>query len=552
MSILDFFIEKKQSDDTTNVTPIVRSKLVTLIILDGFGIHPDKLGNAVLQANTPFLDKVWTNGISTLIHASGTHVGLPLDEPGNSEVGHLNIGTGQVVYQSLPRINDAISSGEFSTLDEIRIAFETAKTRNSNVHLMGILTTAGVHGHIDHLYALLDVAKSYNISPNIHVMLDGRDTPATDGYFFLSKLKQKIKELGIGKIATVMGRLYGMDRDNRWERTQLAFDAMVGIGESRSTDVFKLISEKYAANETDQFIVPTIIVNEQNQPVGAVQDNDVVIFFNFREDRARQITKAFVIEEFTSFVRRKAPKNLHFVTMTGYAEDLPTKVIFPPKKVQETLSTVLSNAGLRQLHISETEKFMHVSYFFNGGIEKPHPGEDFFNIPSPKVFDYSQYPEMSSYIIRDEILYRLDRLNEKPYSFIIINLANPDMVGHTGNLEAGIKACEVVDECARDIVTKTVEKGGAAVIIADHGNCETMIDRISKKPDTAHTNNPVPFILVSDLKQINSTNQNILKIGTGSRAVPTGILADVAPTILSVLGVKNGTDMSGVNLLEII
>lgn len=553
LSILDFFFEKANKQEGLPKTkPDLRSKLVTLMILDGMGVHPDKLGNAVLQAKTPFLDKAWTYGLSTLIYASGTHVGLPVDEPGNSEVGHLNIGSGQVVYQSLPRINDSIANGDFENIEGVRKAFETAVERKSNIHFMGILTTAGVHGHIDHLFALLDVAKKYKVNPYMHLMLDGRDTPANDGYFFLSKLVQKTKELGIGKISSIMGRLYGMDRDNRWERTVKAYEAMVGIGERTAKDVFTFIQDVYKNNETDQFVLPTTMVDDQNNPVGPIKDNDVVVFFNFREDRARQITKAFVIDDFAGFKRNNYPKNLYFVTMTGYAEDLPTQVIFPPKKVYETLSSVISDAGLRQLHVSETEKFMHVTYFFNGGIEKPHPGEDFFNIPSPKVFDYSQIPQMSSFIIRDEVLYRLDHLNEKQYSFVLINFANPDMVGHTGNLEAGIRAVEVADECARDIAKKTVEKGGVAIIIADHGNCETMIDRITKKPDTAHTNNPVPFILVSDVRQFNESYNDSIKIGTGKKATPTGILADVAPTVLGVLGVKPGNDMTGVNLLEVL
>ncbi len=552
MSIFDFFFEKNQKTPVSQTPYDLKSRLVTLIILDGFGVHPDPLGNSVLQAKTPFLDKAWTYGTSTLLHASGTHVGLPPEEPGNSEVGHLNIGTGQVVYQSLPRINDAIASGDFAEIEEVRLAFEEAQNRKVNVHLMGILTTAGVHGHIDHLYALMDVAKSYGISPFLHLMMDGRDTPATDGYFFLSKLVQKIKETHSGKIASVMGRIYGMDRDNRSERTEKAYNAMVGLGERKSNDVFALIQECYKNNETDQFIIPTTIVDAENNAVGPIKDNDIVIFFNFREDRARQITKAFVIQDFDSFKRLNYPQNLYFVTMTGYSEDLQTHVIFPPKKVYDTLSSTISSAGLRQLHISETEKFMHISYFFNGGIEKPHPGEDFFNVPSPKVFDYAQVPEMSSYIIRDEVLYRLDHINEKPYSFIVINFANPDMIGHTGNLDAAVRACEVADECARDIVKKTVEKNGVAIIIADHGNCETMIDRITKKPDTMHTNNPIPFILVSDLRQISESKVEAIKIGTGKRATSTGILADVAPTILSILGLKAGNDMTGVNLLEVI
>lgn len=525
------------------------------MILDGLGVHPDKLGNAVLQSKTPFLDTIWSKGYSTLIHASGVHVGLPLGEPGNSEVGHLNIGSGQVVYQSLPRINDAIASGEFGEIEEIKKAFLEVKKRGSNMHFMGVLTAAGVHGNIEHLYALLEIAKKHDINPFIHVMLDGRDSPPTDGFYYVSKLNQKMKELGIGKIASVMGRLYGMDRDNRWERTEKAYNAMVGIGERTAKDVNTLIQDCYKREETDQFIIPTTMIDDEKNPIGPVKDNDIVFFYNFREDRARQITKVFVEDDFHGFRKNNEPKNIYFVTMTGYSEDLNTHVIFPPKKVFETLSSTVSDAGLKQLHVSETEKFMHVTYFFNGGIEKPHKGEEFFNVPSPKVFDYSAVPEMSAYIIRDEVLFKLNKLDKNPYSLIIINIANPDMVGHTGNLNAGVKACEVADEVTRDIVTKTIEKGGAAIIIADHGNCETMIDRETLKPHTAHTNNPVPFIVVADQSQITSTKEEkntLLKIGTGNKAKATGILADVAPTALSILGLKKGRDMTGVNLLEVI
>lgn len=553
MSLLDSIFKKKSSKTaTTKEKSSVNSKLVTLIILDGFGVHPDKLGNAVLQAKTPFLDKIWSNATSTLIHASGTHVGLPLEEPGNSEVGHLNIGSGQVLYQSLPRINDAIAAGEFDTIPEIKKTFEEVKKRKCNLHLMGILTSAGVHGNIEHLYALLEVSKKYGIDPYIHIMLDGRDSPPTDGYFFISKLTQKLKDLKLGKIASVMGRLYGMDRDNRWERTEKAYNAMVGVGERTSKDLFALVQECYKKEETDQFIIPTTLLDEKDQPVGPIKSNDVVLFYNYREDRARQITKAFIQGNFEGFKRQNEPKNLFFATMTGYSEDLDTHVIFPPKKVLETLSSTISDAGLNQLHVSETEKFMHVSYFFNGGVEAPHRGEEFFNIPSPKVFDYSEVPEMSSYVIRDEVLYKIKNLEKKPYSFILINIACPDMVGHTGKLKAGVKACEVADEVAKDIVTKTVEAGGTAIIIADHGNCETMIDRVTMKPDTSHTNNPVPFIVVSDIKQISEEPKEVIKVGTGSRANPTGILADVAPTVLGILGVKKGKDMTGVNLMDVL
>ncbi|HVX92884.1 MAG TPA: 2,3-bisphosphoglycerate-independent phosphoglycerate mutase [Candidatus Dojkabacteria bacterium] len=542
-----------KEEQVEEVEEIIRKEFVVLVILDGFGVHPDREGNSVLQANTPFLDRAWTFGKSTLIHASGSHVGLPMDEPGNSEVGHLNIGSGQVVYQSLQRINDTIAANELVDNEVIQEIFKTVKERKTNLHLMGILSAGGVHGHIEHLFALLDICKQQGVSPLIHAMLDGRDTPPTDGYFYISKLVQKLKELGIGQIASVSGRLYSMDRDSRWERTQLAYNAMMGLGQRKAFDVFSLIQEAYKNNETDQIFLPTTMVDQNGNPIGPIKNGDVVLFYNFREDRARQMTKVFMLDEFNGFPRVNFPENLYFATMTGYSDDLKTHIVFPPKKITETLASVLSDNQLNQFHISETEKYMHVSYFFNGGVEAPHAGEDFFNIPSPKVFDYSTTPEMSAEITKDEVLYRLDNMHKKKYSFIVINFANPDMLGHTGNLAQAIKANEFVDKCTQEIAQKAVAKGGAVVIIADHGNCETMIDRITKKIDTQHNPNPVPFILVHDINQIDMGRPaKVLKIGTGERAQPTGILSDVAPTILNILGIEPPSTMTGVNLIDII
>ncbi|MBI2356917.1 2,3-bisphosphoglycerate-independent phosphoglycerate mutase [Candidatus Dojkabacteria bacterium] len=546
------FKNKKGEEDKTGLQG-VKKDLVVLMILDGFGVHPDKLGNAVLQAKTPFLDTAWTYGRSTLIHASGTHVGLPQDEAGNSEVGHINMGAGQVVYQSLPRINDAIQTGDLHENPVIKEMFDEVKRRGSKLHFFGILSAGGVHGHIEHLFYLIDLAKNEGISPNIHAILDGRDTGMTDGYFYVSKLMQKMKETGVGKLASVMGRLYGMDRDNRWERTQRAYNAMVGLGERKSKDPYILLQESYKQGENDQIVIPTTMIDDKGNPVAPIADNDVVLFYNFREDRARQITKVFIKEGFDKFPKVNEPKNLYFATMTGYAEDLNTHVVFPPKKVTETLAATLSENRMNQLHISETEKFMHVTYFFNGGIEKPHPGEDFFNIPSPKVFDYSTVPKMSAEIVKDEVLYRLDNLNKKKYSFILINFANPDMLGHTGNLEATIVANEFIDKCAKDIAFKVLEKNGALIMLADHGNCETMIDRVTKRVDTAHTNNPVPFIVLSDIKELTQADPNrLIKIGTGDNANVTGILADVAPTVLNILGVEQPQTMTGIDILSVI
>ncbi|MCK9368522.1 2,3-bisphosphoglycerate-independent phosphoglycerate mutase [Candidatus Dojkabacteria bacterium] len=550
MSLKDFFLEKKEEKVNLSQNEL-RSKFIILIVLDGFGIHPDPLGNAVIAAKTPFLDRVWSLGRSSLLYASGTYVGLPDYKPGDSEVGHLSMGTGQVIYQSLSRINDAIADGKFEEIDEIKQAMSEVKMRGCNLHLLGVLSAAGVHGHIDHLFALMDMAKKNGINPLIHVITDGRDTQPNEGAFFLAKLNEKIKTLGIGRIASIGGRFYGMDRNNVWERTEKTYNSMMGLGERKATDAIALINECYENNEFDEKLIPTTMVNEQGSPVGVVKDNDVILFYNFREDRAKQLTKVFVDEEFRSFPRLNYPKNLYFVTMTGYSEELNTHVIFHPKKVSQVAASVISNAGLKQFHIAESEKFTHVTYFFNGGNDKIHGGEEFFNIPSPTVSEYSDAPQMSAYQIRDEVVARLDKIDEKKYSFILINFANPDMVGHTGNLTAAIKACEVVDECCKDVVRKTIEKGGSCIIVSDHGNCETMIDRKTQQPDNQHTTNPVPFVFIDKIGQVDEKiDLKITKIGTGINAKPKGVLSDITTTILPLLGLKKDKEMTGVNLLD--
>ena len=522
---------------------------VTLIILDGFGIHPDKEGNAVIAARTPFLDTAWTYGRSTLIHASGTYVGLPDEEPGNSEVGHLNLGAGQVIYQSLPRINDAIKSEEFFSNPVIKEMISILKMRGTRLHLTGVLSAAGVHGHIMHLFSLLDICKSKGIDPFIHVMLDGRDTGPMEGLFYIKKLSEKIKELGIGTIASIQGRFYGMDRDMRWERTKLAYDAMLGLSDETFTDSEAIIQKAYRSGEDDQYFKPRVCVDENGKPVGIVQDGDAILFWNFREDRARQLTKVFVEKEFDSFTRRNFPKDIYFTTMTGYEEGLAANVIFPPLLVKKSLASHLSENGKRQIHISETEKHMHVTYFFNGGIEDTHPGEEFFNIPSPRVKDYAGVPQMSALPIRDETIRRIKNINQVPYSFILINFANPDMLGHTGDFRATVKANEIVDQCVSEISKETLAAGGAVVITADHGNCETMINRATKKVDIAHTNNPVPLTVLTSINETHSKmGIPIYKIGTGPKARVTGLLADVAPLTLGLLGLEVPANMTGVDL----
>lgn len=545
--------KKTAKNSSVKDTNHYKKNLVVLMILDGLGVYKDEYGNAVLQAKTPYLDTIWTKGVSTLIEPSGIAVGLPPEEPGNSEVGHLNIGAGQVVYQSLPKINDAINSGKFGSLPVIVEAFDELKKRKSKLHLMGILSAGGVHGHVEHLFKLLEVCKENGVDPYVHAFLDGRDTGLTDGYFYVSKLMQKFKELGVGHLASIGGRLYGMDRDNRWERVQVAYESIVGNGKRTSNDVFSLLQKSYKAGENDQIFTPTTMVDAAGKPIGPVSENDVVLFYNYREDRAREITKVFVQDTFESFTRVNYPKNLYFVTMTGYSDELNTKIIFKPKKIESTLASVISEENLKQLHVSETEKFAHVTYFFNGGVEKPFPGESRFNIPSPKVFDYSQTPEMSAEMITDQVVYELNNYDKNKYSFILINYANPDMLGHTGNVEATIKANEFIDAQVKRVIDKTVEIGGGVIVIADHGNCETMIDRVTNKIDTAHNNSPVPFIFVHDKSQVVVSNGDKLeRIGMGPKGYSTGILADVAPTVLAILDIPKPPSMTGINLLDVI
>ncbi|MCA9375221.1 2,3-bisphosphoglycerate-independent phosphoglycerate mutase [Candidatus Dojkabacteria bacterium] len=531
----------------------IRKDLVTLIVLDGFGIYPDPLGNSIVQAKTPFLDTIWSKGHSTLLYASGTHVGLPEGEFGNSEVGHLNMGSGQVVYQSLPRINDAIKSGRFDKNPVLRKTFEEVKKRGTDLHLMGILSNGGVHGHINHLFALMEICKKEEISPMIHIFLDGRDTNYNLGKSFVEELLNKITELGIGRIASISGRWYAMDRDRKWDRTEVAYNAMVGNTDKVISDPLKAVQDAYDAGLNDETFYPVAVSDREGELIGPIREDDVVLFYNFREDRARQITKSFVLKNFSYFHTDQNVKNLYFVTMTGYEDGLPTKVIFPPKKIEESLARIISAKELNQFHISETEKYMHVTYFLNGGIEDPHPGEDFFNVPSPNVPNYADTPKMSAQETTDELVDRLKKNHQFKYSFAIINYANPDMLGHTGDLKSTIQANEFVDNCVERVVTETLNQGGCAIITADHGNCETMIDRDTGEVNTYHTGNPVPFIIVESLDQIRlKKNDSICKIGTGREAPVTGMLADVAPTILAILGIDKPESMSGLDLLKVL
>lgn len=507
-----------------NKTPVM------LIVLDGWGIGKEYEGNAVYLANTPNFDRLMENFPNTQLKASGLAVGLPEGQMGNSEVGHLNIGAGRIVYQELTKISKSIEDGAFFEKEEFLKAIENAKKNNSKLHLMGLVSDGGVHSHNTHLYALLELCAKENFKDvYIHAFLDGRDVPPTIGKQHITELQQKIEEIGVGKIATVIGRYYAMDRDRRWDRTKLAYEAMVLGRGKRDTCPIEAVAKSYKEGINDEFIVPTVIV-EEGEPVATIDSGDSIIFFNFRPDRARQITRAIVDEEFTGFERKKKVDTF-FVTMTEYDKTIENvHVAFKTEIPTNTLGEYVSNLGLNQLRIAETEKYAHVTFFLNGGREVPFENEDRILIPSPKVATYDLKPEMSAIEVKEEVL---KRLNMDKYDLIILNFANPDMVGHTGKLEAAIKAVETVDACLGEIVDLLLEKGGKAIVTADHGNAEMMIDEKDNSPVTSHTTNKVPLILV----------------GEEGVKLREGILADIAPTLLDIMGVVKPKEMTGETLI---
>lgn len=506
-------------------------KPVMLMILDGFGISPNKEGNAVAAANKPNYDRLFNKYPHTELQASGLEVGLPEGQMGNSEVGHLNIGAGRIIYQELTRITKEIKEGTFFTNKALVKAMDEAKENNTSLHLMGLLSNGGVHSHIDHLKGLLELAKKKGLQKvYVHAFMDGRDVAPSSGKEFIVELENAMKEIGVGEIATISGRYYAMDRDNRWERVELAYNAMVlGEGEKASSAV-EAIEKSYHDNKTDEFVLPTVI-EEDGHPVARIKDGDSVIFFNFRPDRAREITRAINDKVFDGFKRETL--NLTFVTMTQYDKTLEgVEIAFKPQTLVNTLGEYVSGKGLQQLRIAETEKYAHVTFFFNGGVEKENPGEERKVIPSPKVATYDLKPEMSAFEVTDELIARLD---EDKYDMIILNYANPDMVGHTGVVDAAIKAVEAVDTCLGRVAEKVLEKDGTLFITADHGNAETEIDFSTGNPFTAHTTNPVPFVWVSN--------------HVDGRKLKEGKLADIAPTMLGVMGVEVPAEMTGENLI---
>ena len=503
-------------------------KPLALIILDGFGYNSSDYGNAIEAAKTPNIDKLLASCPHTLIGASGMDVGLPDGQMGNSEVGHTNIGAGRIVYQELTRITKAIKDGDFFDNAAFNTAVENCKKNGSALHLMGLMSDGGVHSHNSHLFALVELAKKAGLEKVfIHCFMDGRDVPPTSGKEYIAELQQKLDEIGVGKIASVMGRYYAMDRDNRWERVEKAYAAMVyGEGNKNSCPV-DTMEKSYAADVTDEFVVPTVCAENAQ-----VRPNDSIIFFNFRPDRAREITRTFVDPEFNGFERKNGFFPLYFVCMTQYDATMPNvDVAFKPQSLVNTFGEYISKKGLTQLRIAETEKYAHVTFFFNGGVEASFDGEDRALIPSPKVATYDLKPEMSAYEVCDEVV---SRINSGKYDVIILNYANCDMVGHTGVFDAAVAAVEAVDTCVGKTVDAILSQGGAALITADHGNADQMYEP-DGSPFTAHTTNPVPLIGVG-------LDGKGLKEG--------GKLADLAPTMLELLGLAKPDEMDGQSLLK--
>ena len=501
------------------------------MILDGFGINEKEQGNSIKLAKTPNIDKLMKTCPTTTIYTSGLKVGLPEGQMGNSEVGHTNIGAGRIVYQELTKITKSIEDGDFFSIPEFNKAIENCKKYNSKLHIMGLLSDGGVHSHIRHLYGLLELAKRKDFEDvYVHCFMDGRDTPPASGEGYIAKLEEKIKEKGIGRIATISGRFYSMDRDKRWNRIQKAYDAMVNGEGVKAASATQAVESFYQKEIFDEFIEPTVIVSGE-KPVAKIEKHDSVIFFNFRPDRAREITRTLVDPEFNDFETKK-DLNLFFVCMTPYDETLPNvEIAFKKEPLKNTFGEVISNNGLTQLRIAETEKYAHVTFFFNGGEEKQYKGEDRILVPSPKVETYDLKPEMSAYEVTQKVI---EAINSKKYNSIILNYANPDMVGHTGNLDAAIKAVETIDECVGKVLQAVNEQNGILMITADHGNAEQMIDYKTGEPHTAHTTNPVPLILV----------------GIEDVKLKEGKLADLAPTMLEIMQIEKPKEMTGESIIE--
>ena len=515
------------------MSSIMLKKPVLLIILDGFGHRDDEDHNAIKNAKMPHWNRLWDKYAHSFINASEEFVGLPKGQMGNSEVGHLNIGAGRIVQQDLERINTSITSGDFFKTPSLISAFKSLKENGKALHLLGLFSDGGVHSHLDHFYAMLKIAKQCELkNVYIHPFLDGRDTPPKSALHFIEQLESHLKDIGVGKIASISGRYYAMDRDKRWPRVELAYNALTLGSPIRSKNAADAIHEGYERNETDEFIKPTSI-HDENEKAITIQDNDAVVFMNYRSDRARQITDALLQDNFNAFERQKKIKISDYFTLTQYdPNDKKSSVIFKQISVNNSFGEYISKLGLKQLRIAETEKYPHVTFFFNGGHETVYEGEDRILVPSPQVATYDLQPEMSAFEVAQKLG---DAIQSKKYHAIICNFANADMVGHTGNLNAAIKAMEVLDTCIGQVVNAMESIGGEVIITADHGNAELMEDYKNKQVHTQHTTNVVPF----------------LYIGRKATIKPNGRLSDIAPTLLHLMGEKQPSEMTGQNLIQL-
>jgi len=508
---------------------------LALIIIDGWGYSAEREGNAIALASKPYYDEILGKYPHTLLEASGTRVGLPAGIMGNSEVGHLNIGSGRAIRMDVSRIDYDIETGEFFRNEALVKAMDGAKDRGTQLHLMGLVSDGQVHSSQEHLYALLRMAKERGLARiYVHCFLDGRDTPPMSAYGYVEALQTQCSHIGSGRIASVIGRYYAMDRDKRWERTERAYKLLVNAEGERAIDPVEAIKKSYEHGITDEFVEPVVIEREDGQPVATIQDGDAVIFFNFRPDRARQITRALAVPDFDAFPTPQRPP-VDFVCFTRYDHTFPLAIAFPPREHKNVLAEVWGAICVKNFRLAETEKYAHVTYFFNGGVEKEYPCENRLLVPSPKVATYDLEPEMSAFKVTNRMLKAID---ENETDVFIINFANPDMVGHTGKLNPTIEACQYVDTCLGWITKSIRSHGGITLITADHGNAEQMIDRTTGQPHTAHTNNPVPFHLIDESAR-----------GTNLRE--GGALEDVAPTILGILGIEKPAEMSGRDLREI-
>jgi len=503
-----------------------------LIILDGFGYRPESAHNAIAAASKPNWDRLWETFPHTFIHASEAAVGLPTGQMGNSEVGHLNIGAGRVVYQEYTRIDRAIQTGHFFDNYVLRDMLEKVRNNGATLHVFGLLSDGGVHSHEGHIHAMLDMAVQMGVQKiSVHAFLDGRDTPPKCAEVYVQRLQDKLRALGKGCIASISGRYFGMDRDKRWPRVQVAYDLItLGEAEYHATSALEGLHMAYERGETDEFVKPTTI-HRAGEPAPRMEDGDAIMFMNFRSDRARQLTKAFLVPEFDGFERKYLPRLSGYCTLTHYSDEFDVPVAFPPERIRNGFGEYIASQGLRQLRIAETEKYPHVTYFFNGGEETVYAGEDRVLVKSPPVAHYDEQPEMNAYEVTDKLVAAIE---SRKYDAIICNYANADMVGHTGNFEAARAAIEALDVCLGRVVSAMQAIGGELIITADHGNAETMLDEVTRQPHTAHTTNVVPFVYV----------------GRPARLAETGALEDIAPTLLKMMGLPQPREMTGDALVE--